>query len=70
MKKTYLSPETSIVLIAMQKMIAASNPNPEGFQEALDDENPINPDDMLSRRRRRDMWEDELEDEEQQEEYF
>ena len=45
MKKAYINPETSIVLLTLQTMIALSD-----FDGKPDDENPINPDDMLSRR--------------------
>lgn len=63
MKKTYINPETSIVLLTMQSMIAVSNP--EGFDGKTDDENPINPEDMLSRRRKS-VWDDGMEEEEEQ----
>ena len=59
MKKTYINPETSIVLLTMQKMIAVSD-----FNENLDNNDPINPEDMLSREKRRSVW-DEEEDEEE-----
>ena len=60
MKKTYINPETSIVLLTMQKMIAVS-----GFNENLDnsDENAITPDQMLSREKQRSVWEEEEEEE-------
>ena len=58
MKKTYLSPETSLLLIATTNMIAVSKP--EGFNENPDDEKTISPDDMLSRRRN--VWDDEEEE--------
>ena len=63
MKKTYLSPETILMVIATQKMIAASNP--EGFNGTLDDTdaNAISPDQMLSRRHN--VWDDEFEEEEE-----
>ena len=60
--KTYINPETSIVLMTMQTMIALSNP--KGFNEELDDENTIVPDDMLSRRRN--VWDDEEDVEEEE----
>lgn len=59
MKKTYMSPETSIVLIATQGMIATSGV--DGFKSKLDDEDKItNPEDMLSRRNN--VWEEEEEE--------
>lgn len=59
MKKTYMSPETCIVLIATQAMIATSV---DGFKSKLDDEDPITkPEDMLSRRNN--VWEEEDEEE-------
>ena len=62
MKKTYINPETSIVLLTMQHMIATSNP--EGFNSNLDDSTPINdPSVILSRRKT--VWDsDETEEEE------
>ena len=57
MKKTYISPDTDMLLIATQQMIAVS-----GFEEKLDD-NPIETKDMLSRRRKT-VWDDEEEEEE------
>ena len=60
MKKIYMSPETSIVLIATQGMIATSV---DGFKKDLDNDNTItNPNDLLSRRRN--AWDDEEEEEE------
>ena len=63
MKKIYMSPETCIVLLSVQKMIAAS---PDGFNKNLDNDDPItDPNDLLSRRgRHRDVWDDEGEEEE------
>ena len=55
MKKAYINPETSVVLLTMQTLIAATNP--EGFNGNLDDEQTITPEEMLSRRRT--VWEDE-----------
>ena len=55
MKKTYLKPETISCLIHMQQMIAASI---EGFNAELDNDNPIETEDMLSRRHNN-VWEDE-----------
>ena len=62
MKKAYINPETDIVLLTLQTMIAGSNP--EGFDGNPDDENPINPEDILSRRRQRTVWDDEEEEKE------
>jgi len=62
MKKTYINPETSIVLLNMQRMIAASNPT--GFNGELNNDNPITPDVMLSREKRRSVWDDEMEEDE------
>lgn len=60
MKKTYMSPETSIILIATQGMIATSV---DGFKSKLDDEDKItNPEDMLSRRNN--VWEEQEEEDE------
>jgi len=60
MKKTYFSPETNLLLIATQKMIAVSD-----FKSQLDEEDVINdPEDMLARKRRRTVWDDEEEEEE------
>ena len=60
MKKTYINPETSIVLLTMHTMIAGS---PDGFNKELDnsDENAITPDQMLSREKQRSVWEEEEE---------
>ena len=60
MKKTYLSPETDLLLIATQNLMAVS-----GFDENLDNDDTITPDRMLSRRRQSTVWDDEeLEEEE------
>ena len=59
MKKTYINPEISIVLLNLQTMIAASV---DGFEKTVDDENNIDTDKMLSRRHN--VWEDEEEEEE------
>ena len=59
MKKTYINPETDIVLLAVQHMIAASV---DGFNKTLDDENTIDTGDMLSRRHNS-VWDDEEENE-------
>ena len=60
MKKTYLSPETDLLLIATQNLMAVS-----GFDENLDNDDTITPDQMLSRRRQSTVWDDEeLEEEE------
>lgn len=55
MKKTYLSPESYLLLAAGEEMLAGSV---EGFSEELDNDNSIDVDKMLSRHRR-DVWEDE-----------
>jgi hypothetical protein len=47
MKKTYLNPEISQLLSLTEDMIATSNP--EGFNENLDNNSTITPEDMLSR---------------------
>jgi hypothetical protein len=61
MKKAYINPETSIVLVTVQHIIATSNP--EGFNGQLDNnpENAITTDEMLSRRKP-DIWEEEEEE--------
>ena len=60
MKKTYMSPETSIILIATQGMIATSV---DGFKSKLDDDDKITkPEDMLSRRNN--VWEEQEEEDE------
>lgn len=62
MKKTYMSPETSLLLVRTQNMFATSNPT--GFDGKLDDtEEPTSPDNMLSRRRS--TWDDMEEEEEE-----
>ena len=58
MKKTYINPETSIVLLTVQKMIAVS-----GFNENLDDNEAIETTEMLSREKRRSVWDEEEEEE-------
>lgn len=58
MKKTYINPETSIVMLTVQKMIAVS-----GFNENLDDSEIIEANDMLSREKRRSVWDEEEEEE-------
>ena len=60
MKKTYINPETGNVMMTLESLIAAS---PEDFNGTLDDENPIETSDMLSRRRT--VWDDDMEDEEE-----
>jgi hypothetical protein len=64
MKKTYINPKAEYIQMDLESLIAAS---PEGFNKELDDDNTITPGDMLSRRRR-DIWEDE-EDEEDKDNY-
>lgn len=59
MKKAYINPETSIVLVTVQHIIATSNP--EGFNGQLDNENTIETNEMLSRRKP-DIWEEEEEE--------
>jgi len=59
MKKTYMSPETCIVLIATQAMIATSV---DGFKSKLDDDDKITESgQMLSRHNN--VWEEEDEEE-------
>lgn len=61
MKKTYMSPETSLLLIITHNMIATSNP--EGFKSQLDEDDKItDPNNMLSRRHT--VWDEEEEEEE------
>ena len=55
MKKSYINPETDIVLLTLQTMIADSI---EGFSQELDDENEITPEEMLSRRHNN-VWDEE-----------
>lgn len=55
MKKSYINPETDIVLLTLQTMIADSI---EGFNQELDDKNEIEPEDMLSRRHNN-VWDEE-----------
>ena len=54
MKKTYINPEISDVLMGMEAILAGS---PDGFNNDLDDNNPVDPDNILSRRRT--VWDDE-----------
>jgi hypothetical protein len=59
MKKTYLTPETILQKIELARMIATSGPelvNPEEETAEADDE-------VLSRRRHHNQWDDELEEE-------
>ena len=60
MKKIYLNPTTDIVTIEVAKIIAASNPKPEGFAEDLDQTGG----DGGNALSRRSVWDDEEEDEE------
>ena len=53
MKKTYINPEISNVLMGMEAILTNS------FDDKLDDENKIDAEDMLSRRYRRTVWDDE-----------
>lgn len=57
MKKSYINPQTRIVLLTMRTMIAVS-----GFDEKMDNNEPINPETILSRRRT--VWDDEDEEDE------
>ena len=59
MKKTYINPETSILLLATHSIVCASV---ENFDSTLNDEETINTEKMLSRRRT--VWDDEEEKEE------
>ncbi len=61
MKKAYINPETSVIQLTLQHMIATSIQNPEGFNGTLDNDNTITPDQMLSRRKP-DIWEEEEEE--------
>lgn len=58
MKKTYMSPDTLQTLISAQAVLIGASQNPDGFSENLDDDNPIETEDMLSRRHNN-VWEDE-----------
>lgn len=58
MKKTYMSPKAFEIKISTRGMLTGSNKNPAGFNGALDNDNTITPDQMLSRRHQ-DMWDDE-----------
>ena len=58
MKKTYLSPEIDLQLIASDELLVAS-PSSQNFNSELDNENTITPDQMLSRQS---IWEDDEED--------
>lgn len=60
MKKTYMSPDTLQTLISAQAVLIGASQNPDGFSENLDDDNPIETKDMLSRRRN--VWDDEEEE--------
>lgn len=61
MKKEYINPETSIVLLTLQTMIANSIPEFDG--QINEDEEPIDPKEMLSRRHNN-VWDEESEEEE------
>ena len=61
MKKAYINPETSIVLVSMQSMMAGSNP--EGFNGTPDNDHTITPEEMLSREKRKSVWDEEEEEE-------
>ena len=55
MKQTYISPETLVLKLQHQSIICTS---PDGFKKDLDDNVITDPEEILSRRRR-DVWEDE-----------
>ena len=61
MKKTYLSPETDLQLIASDELLVVASPNSTNFNSELDNEHTITPDDMLSRGHN-DVWADDEED--------
>ncbi len=56
MKKAYINPEASFVLLTEDTIICTSV---DGFNKIIDNEHPIDTDKMLSRENRRDVWEDE-----------
>ena len=58
MKKTYLTPETILTEIELQKMIATSDPQIKPEEEA-------DPEGEVLSRRRRDVWEEDEEEEEE-----
>ena len=62
MKKAYINPETCIVLVGMQTMMAGSNP--DGFNGTPKDDTTITPEEMLTRRRKS-VWDDGMEEEEE-----
>ncbi len=63
MKKTYFSPATDVLEIEVKEMILAGSP--EGFTNDVDEKDPIDPENMLSRRRNNSVWGDEEELEEE-----
>ena len=60
MKKTYISPNTMLIMMQQSSMICSSVP---GFRGGLDDTDPVNGDKILSRRGY-DGWDDEEDEEE------
>ena len=59
MKKTYISPNTMLIMMQQSSMICSSVP---GFKGGLDDTTPVDGDKILSRGGRND-WDDEDEEE-------
>ena len=55
MKKSYINPETDIVLLTLQTMIADSI---EGFNPELEEDETITAEEMLSRRHNN-VWDEE-----------
>lgn len=64
MKKAYINPAISNVLMDVEDILEGSNP--QGFDGNLDNNDAIDPNNMLSRRHRQDVWEDEEEFEEEE----
>lgn len=58
MKKAYINPEAGYMEMAVENLMGASK-NPDGFSAELDNENTINPEDMLSRHNS--VWDEEEE---------
>jgi hypothetical protein len=61
MKKAYINPDTSIILVTAQSMIAASV---EGFKSTLDETVTIENEDQMLSRRKNNVWEEEEEEDE------
>ena len=61
MKKTYFSPETTVVSMAMAQMVCQSGVTSKGIGYGGVDEDGTK--DPAARRRRRDAWDDEEEEE-------